>query len=266
MGRPVFTPAADEIIERYYPTYGPGVTQARLRAEVGLDVHRRQIRYRAGYRGILWGVKPGTRSVHEVATEAGVHHSGVRRAAERAGVHTVVRSGRKRRVLVPDAWADAFIDRTRNRANATELHGHHYTTAEAAAAIGIAERTLSTWLYRCPDRRPKEGERFLQEVRRVYAKRRGARPGGGWLFNPYDVEAFVRSRGNGQYVNTRQAAEILGCSQWAVRAWADGTVTALPGRLFRDRVRVQYRGHRRHRYLHVGDLQAFKRTLEASDA
>ena len=250
---PLFTDAEDRLIEQWYPRYGPSTTARKL----GHRFTPEQIRRRAVYRGYRWGVTPGSRLVSEVAADAGVCIEAVRKAALRAGVATVLTSGKKHRCLVPERWAREYIVDRKRRADATGLQGHYYTLAETAAVLGVSERHVDAWLY---TRRRGEGDAFRARVRSVQAKRNGHGPGGGWLFNPHDVEAFRRERDLSDYIDTVEAAAILGLTKWQIRTWVDGKRVREPASLMPAHVRMKWRG--RNRWLHRGDVYAFRGLLD----
>lgn len=110
-----------------------------------------------------------------VAAAASVTPQAVRAAARRDGVDRVVArgTGRARRILVPEAWAERYIHRARERRAADDLHGHHYTTEDLARLFGVAVHQVQRW---------------REQPRSPIANVRRHRGTIAWYYNPYDTE------------------------------------------------------------------------------
>ena len=253
-----YQPHEDEIIQRLYPKRGLGYVSRKL------DRPRGSVRTRARRLGVRFGVIPNTMTVSEVARHAGRNVDNVRKAARIAGVATTIKDGYKGHVIVPEQWGREYIKTAIEREEAALLHGYYYDADRTARLIGIARRTLACWCRGRGDR----GRAFRDRVRWVTG------PGGVRLFNPYDVEAYVGRKSD--WMTVKQAADALDIKASTLRCHLRGRRGRRGGIV--PHLRVMKRGQqyrlnaedvralRRVREADRGDLQAFKRTLEASDA
>jgi len=122
--------------------------------------------------------------VSYVANEIGFHINTVRERAERTGVARIVKSGKRNlKVLVPEAWAEAYIQSAKRAQEAEKLKGHHYDLKTTARIFGVHPQTLRKWLYGEPPE--SEGAKLMSRIRFVTTSGIEKRS---FLFNPYDVE------------------------------------------------------------------------------
>lgn len=123
-----------------------------------------------------------------IAQATGLHATSVRERALASGYAKCLKLGGRRLILVPEAWANAYITMTNRAREAEELMGHHYTTDQVARIFGVHRTTIKRWLYGIPPGSP--GVKHLSRVRVVSTGGRGRRQ---YLFDPYHAEKEARA-------------------------------------------------------------------------
>lgn len=172
------------LLRSRYPTHGPDRLAAMLPGRTALAVKTKAMAL-----GLNVGDVKGWVPVGYIAKATGLHRNTVSDRAKRQGVAREIKaaSGRTYMLLVPEAWADAYVRAVERASEADDLRGHHYTLRQAAKVIGVHPYTIRRWLYaENPD---SFGARLMARIRFISTTGRQRRA---YLFNPYDVEEAAR--------------------------------------------------------------------------
>lgn len=129
---------------------------------------------------------------------------------DRAHRHKVIkkiqtRKGRPFKLLVPEAWADAYIRNVERATEADELRDHYYSLSKTAKIFGVHRDTIRNWLY--GNFAYSYGAHAFNRIKVLTATGKNQRA---YLFNPYDVEReaklyreYVKS-GNRRFIRPEQ--------------------------------------------------------------
>lgn len=146
------------------------------------------IKWKARTLGVTYGDVPGWVSGNAVAETVGCCRTSVYRAARNARVARELRTRTRVTVLVPEAWADAYIKSVLKGRENEALMEHHYTLKKAAAVFGVHPSTLRKWLYGS-DAAGAVGKACVTRVKVVTTTGRTNKR---FLFSPWDVEREAR--------------------------------------------------------------------------
>jgi len=167
------------LLRSKYPTHGPERVAEMMPGRTPSSV-----KTKAMHLGLNVGEVNGWVSISLVAYQTGLHINTVRERAQRSGVTKPIKGkGRNLMLLVPEAWADAYVNSVRRGREAEELAQHHYDLKKTARIFGIHPQTLRKWLY---GHNPNsQGAQIMSRVRFIVTTGIQRRS---YLFNPYDVE------------------------------------------------------------------------------
>lgn len=143
------------------------------------------IRFKALSMGLFVGDIEGHVPLSFISDATGLNINSVRERAERHGVTRKLKSKRKHtfKILVPEAWAEAYIRAADRAQEAAELKGHYYNLRKTARIFGVDPSTIRGWLYgRYPG---AYGNIAMSRIRTLTSTGRHRRE---YLFDPYDVE------------------------------------------------------------------------------
>jgi hypothetical protein len=176
----------DEIhlLRSKYPMYGviPVARMLRDRTPDGVKAKAREL-------GLRVGDIQGWVGIGELVRETGLHPTSVRARALASGfARRIGEKGRRNFVVVPEAWADAYVRMAKRGQEAEELMGHHYTLETVARLFGVYRTTIKRWLFGIPASSP--GVARIARIRVVATSGRGRRQ---YLFNPFDTEREAKA-------------------------------------------------------------------------
>jgi len=167
------------LLRSKYPTHGPERVAEMMPGRTAAGV-----KTKAMHLGLSVGDVSGWVPISLVATQTGLHINTVRERAQRSGVTRAIRGpGRNLKLIVPEAWADAYVSSVRRGREAEELAQHHYDLKKTARIFGVHPQTLRKWLYGTSP--SSNGARIMSRVRFIVTTGVQRRS---YLFNPYDVE------------------------------------------------------------------------------
>ena len=165
-----YTPQEERYLERHYAQRGP----THCAKHLGRRMHA--VAAKAHKMSLAFGVVKGYTPLTDLSEITGKEHAGIWTRAKNDGVLLVI--GKHRKVaLVPDAWADAYLERARQQAEGDEARAAGYLRIrEAAELLGVGYGTVQRGL---------QGQGYLARLRhvRVVIGNRGS-----FNLHPADVE------------------------------------------------------------------------------
>lgn len=179
-----WTDAELHLLRSRYPGNGPDRLAAMLPGRTALAVKTKAMSL-----GLNVGDVKGWVPVGYISKATGLHRNTVSDRARRQGVTREVKaaSGRTYMLLVPEAWADAYVRAVERASEADDLRGHHYTLKQTARVFGVHPYTIRRWLYaKNPD---SFGARLMAKVKFISTTGRQRRA---YLFDPYTVEEAAK--------------------------------------------------------------------------
>ena len=171
------------LLRSKYCTFGPAKVAKMLKSR---SVHA--VKSKAWELGLAVGDLDGWVTVSQLADASGMHIQTVRERALASGYARKLR-GRSRvlKVVVPEAWADAYVRMIHRAKQNDTLVNHHYDLAKVARVFGVHPKTIRSWIY--GEHPHSFGAACLKEVRILMTtgqlKRR-------YLFDPLQVEREAR--------------------------------------------------------------------------
>jgi len=167
------------LLRSKYALFGPARVAEMLPGRTASSV-----KTKAMHLGLRLGDVADWVPISTVSEATGLHINTVRERAQRSGVtRKIAGKGRNLMLLVPEAWAQAYIASVERGREAEELAAHHYDLKKTARIFGVHPQTIRDWLY--GKFAYSKGAEIMSRVRVITTtgvKRRS------YLFNPYDVE------------------------------------------------------------------------------
>jgi hypothetical protein len=177
---------AEEIhlLRSKYPIHGVGVVTGMLPGRTCDGV-----KAKAHALGLRVTDVQGWVGIGTIAHLTGLHPTSVRARALASGyARRIGGTNRRQFVMVPEAWAEAYVKMALRGQQAEELMGHHYTLEKTAKLFGVYRTTIKRWLFGIPASSP--GVAHLARIQVVTTSGRGRRQ---YLFNPWHVEREARA-------------------------------------------------------------------------
>lgn len=172
------------LLRSKYPFFGPAKVAKMLKNR---SAHA--VKSKAWELGLTVGDMDGWVSVSQVADASGMHIQTVRERALASGFARKLKGrGRVLKVMVPEAWADAYVRMIRRAREHDDLVDHHYDLTKTARIFGVHPKTVRAWLY--GEHPGSFGTKCMARIRMVVTTGQLHRR---YLFHPLDVEREARN-------------------------------------------------------------------------
>ena len=130
------------MVRSRYPTLGAKKLSKLLPGRTASAVQSKAKEF-----SIALGDIDGFVGVRQLADITGMHIVTVRERVLASGYAKKVKSGsRVHIIVVPVAWADAYVRMVERGKQNDELEGHYYNTEKVARIFGVTPRTIRKWV------------------------------------------------------------------------------------------------------------------------
>lgn len=131
------------LLRSKYAQFGPARVAMMLKSR---SAHA--VKSKAWELGLTVGDLEGWVTVRHLANATGMHIQTVRERALASGyARKLGGRGRVLKVVVPEAWADAYVRMVRRAQQNDELVDHHYDLGKVARVFGVHPKTIRSWIY-----------------------------------------------------------------------------------------------------------------------
>jgi hypothetical protein len=175
--RTKWTAAELHLLQSRYASHGP----RRLTKQIKRTAEA--IRAKAYKLGLFVGDVQDWVPLSYIAAETGIHIVSVRERAKKSGFARHIHCNR---IMVPVAWANAYIKSVKKATEVDALIGYYYTVETAAKIFQVNQCTMRRWLSGAS----RKGSETLRNVRIVMSSGQTHRR---YLFEPHDVEREAKA-------------------------------------------------------------------------
>jgi hypothetical protein len=175
--RTEWSDAEIHLLHSRYATYGPSTLSRHIKRTP------EAIRAKANRLGLIVGDFQNWVPISYIAAETGMNIVSVRERARNSGFARTIRCNR---IIVPKAWANAYINSAKKAAEIDNLIGYYYDIPTTAKIFKISQGTLLRWL----SGESISGAKNIAKVKVVVSSGRTNRR---YLFEPRDVEREAKA-------------------------------------------------------------------------
>ena len=165
------------LLHSKYPTHGPTKLSKMMRRA------KATIQAKAAELALELGEIRGYVNINSIVEATGLDPSSVRERALRSGF---AKRPYRNWIVVPSAWADAYVQSVVKGIEADEMLSHYYDLNKVARIFGLSPRTISAWVT-------GRSQRGAQIMNRIKIRLTSGRNGRRYLFDPYDVEREAKA-------------------------------------------------------------------------
>jgi hypothetical protein len=131
------------LLRSRYASCGPAKVAKMLN-----DRSTHAVKSKAWELGLTVGEMNGWVTVGQLAAASGMHIQTVRERALASGFARKLHGrGRVLKIMVPEAWADAYVRMAQRGHEVDELVDYHYDLKKTAKVFGVHPKTIRAWLY-----------------------------------------------------------------------------------------------------------------------